>query len=61
MLDDGGDQVVVRPATRLEWTWRQSLDLELEVGGEWLSEEDDDGSDETPWGYFVSVGYRWSF
>jgi hypothetical protein len=45
----------------LEWTWRQSLDLELEVGGEWLSEEDDDGSDETPWGYFVSVGYRWSF
>jgi hypothetical protein len=61
MLDDGGDQVVVRPATRLEWTWRQSLDLELEVGGEWLSEEDDDGSSEEPWGYFVSVGYRWSF
>jgi hypothetical protein len=61
MLDDGGDQVVVRPATRLEWTWRQSLDLELEVGGEWLSEEPDDGSEDTPWGYFVSVGYRWSF
>jgi hypothetical protein len=61
MLDDGGDQVVVRPATRLEWTWRQSLDLEFEVGGEWLSEEGDDGSNEEPWGYFVSVGYRWSF
>ena len=60
-LDDGGDQVAVRPATRLEWTWRQSLDLELELGGEWLSQERDDDSDEQPWGYFVSVGYRWSF
>lgn len=61
MLDDGGDQVVVRPATRLEWTWHQALDLELEVGGEWLSEDPDDGGEDTPWGYFVSVGYRWSF
>lgn len=61
MLDHGGDQVVVRPATRLEYTWRQSLDLELELGGEWLSQEGDGQDDEQPWGYFVSVGYRWSF
>jgi len=61
MLDGGGDQVVLRPATRLEWTWGESLDLELEVGGEWLSQESDDTRDEQPWGYFVSVGYRWTF
>jgi hypothetical protein len=36
------------------------LELELEAGGEWMS-EDDDVDSQHPWGYFVSVGYRWNF
>jgi hypothetical protein len=61
MLDEaGGDQVLVRPSTRLEWNWRRGLDLELELGGQWVS-NDTDNTVDAPFGYFVSAGYRWDF
>jgi hypothetical protein len=61
MLDAaGGDQVVIRPSSRLEWSWRKGLDLELELGGQWVS-NDTDSTVDAPFGYFVSAGYRWDF
>jgi hypothetical protein len=57
---DDGDQVVVRPSSRLEYRVLRNLQLELDAGGEWLSKEVLDDV-EQPWGYFFNVGYRWDF
>lgn len=55
-----GGQTIVRPSSRIEFSWRRSIQLELELGGEWLRDKTPIGTDDTL-GYFLNAGYRWDF
>ena len=54
------DQITVRPSARIEYRWRRRLRLELEAGGEFLSESSAGTSGDT-YGYFLNLGYRADF
>jgi hypothetical protein len=56
---DGG-QSMVRPSSRFELSWKRYVQLELELGGEWLRDRTPIGVDDTR-GYFLNAGYRWDF
>ena len=59
--DDDGNQWKFRPSILMEYFWRKRYYLELEVGGEWSSQQWSDQEADDTKGYFLTVGYRVNF
>lgn len=57
---DNSTQWTTTPALRINYMMRRTFNLELEVGGEWVSHDTGGSTDKTT-GYYVSAGYRADF
>jgi len=58
--DDNDHRTTLRPSSRVEFTWKRNLRLEIEAGGEWMR-DDVSGDTDDSYGYFLNAGYRWDF